>query len=101
MGPNRPVEVAASYSSGAPKLAKPSLGRAATMNVSPSYGGEERGRRLYGEVSSDSVKRENARRQTSFPPEDISYASTYGPEDVRWAPRSREPGLSRQYTSVY
>ena len=100
IGANRPVEVSPNFvsSSSSKTAAKPSLGRAATMNV------DERGRsRLYGEIGSDALKRENARRQTSFSPDQISYAYRPGPEDVRWAPRRSEqpPPLSRHPTSVY
>ncbi|CAI6333208.1 unnamed protein product [Periconia digitata] len=101
IGPNRPVEVAPNYASTSSKATKPSLPRAATMHVGPTHT-EERGRRLFGESIPDSARRENARRQTSFSPDQVSYSSKYGPEDIRWAPRSREPPtLSRHSTSVY
>lgn len=105
MGPNRHVETSAKYSAAAPKasFAPPPLGRSATMNVN-----EDRGRRLYGEIDSDRVRRENARRQTSFSPDKVSYSRKIGPEDVSWAPRGgrdeREygkPTLGRHATYVY
>jgi hypothetical protein len=91
----------------------PTLGRSATMNVSPTRG---RSTRLYGEVgaASESLRRENTRRQSSLSPNEISYAKKYGPEDVKWAaPRGRDPpmgkdpreyakpSLNRNMTSVY
>ncbi|KAF2249557.1 DnaJ-domain-containing protein [Trematosphaeria pertusa] len=95
MGANRPVETAsATYTTAAPKASvpPPPLSRAATMNVSPIRGSDDRGRRLYGELNSDYLRRENARRQTSFSPEKVSYTPKIGPEDIRWsAQRGRDP----------
>jgi curved DNA-binding protein CbpA len=104
MGAHRPEAMRAASSA----VPIPSLGRAATFNSSMA-GGEERGRssNLYGELPSDFTKRENARRQTSFDPDDIAYARKYGPEDVKYGRGSghdREyaptPGLSRAATYV-
>ncbi|KAJ4313949.1 hypothetical protein N0V94_006697 [Neodidymelliopsis sp. IMI 364377] len=69
----------------------------------------DRGARGYGEVDSEYTRRKAAERQTSFSPHHVSYSPNYGPEDVRWAPRSREaeqysrgkPMLSRTSTTVY
>ncbi|KAF1958261.1 DnaJ-domain-containing protein [Byssothecium circinans] len=116
MGPNRPVEVTPTYTTAAPKVSMvpPPLGRSQTMNVSPSRGTEDRGRQrpLYREIGAESSRQENARRQTSFSPEKVSYAQKIGPEDIRWsAPRGRDtvgrdreyakPTLGRHATSVY
>ncbi|KAL1600533.1 hypothetical protein SLS60_006919 [Paraconiothyrium brasiliense] len=112
MGANRPSETSsARYTTAAPSKSSvppPPLGRSATtMNTN-----EDRGRsRLYGEVGADATRRENARRQTSFSPDKISYARKIGPEDVRWAPQSgsgrdrdreyAKPTLGRHATYVY
>lgn len=111
MGSNRPSEISSiQYTTTPSKLSSvpPPLGRTATMNISPSRG-DDRGRSrpsLYGEIP----KRENARRQASFSPEEISYSKKIGPEDVRWS-RGREPAekgreyakptLTRHATYVY
>lgn len=109
MGANRPVDPSTTYSTNVPKVTPiPPLGRIPTVHVEP-----ERGRRPYGDVSSDKLKRENARRQTSFSPDKVSYSQRIGPDDIRWsaarAQSSRmdqdrdyvKPGLSRHATSVY
>jgi curved DNA-binding protein CbpA len=111
MGPNRPSESSSvRYTSAAPKssVPPPPIGRSATtMNM-----GEDRGRsRLYGEVGAEASRRENARRQTSFSPEKVSYSRKIGPDDVRWAPQSGsgrdrdrdypKPSLSRHATYVF
>lgn len=110
MGANRPVDPSTMYSTAVPKVTPipPPLGRAPTVHVEP-----ERGRRLYGEIPSDKLKRENARRQTSFSPDKVSYTPKIGPEDISWsasrAQASRmdqdrdyaKPGLSRHATYVY
>lgn len=87
-----------------------STGRS-SRQASPSR--EERGRSeriKYGEIPSDYTRRRNmGERQPSYDASNVSYAPRFGPEDVRWAPRGREPeyverkpGLSRaQTTSVY
>ena len=106
MGANRPVE--ATYTTVTPKTttAPPPLGRSQTANVSPSRGGEERGRRLYGEVGAD-TRRENARRPTSFSRDQVSYSHKIGPEDIRWsAPRGGDqeypkPNMTRHATYAY
>jgi hypothetical protein len=50
----------------------------------------------------------NRRRQPSYDPEEVQYSRKYGPEDIRWAPRSGEergyaskPTLGRTATYVY
>ncbi|KAF2875517.1 hypothetical protein BDV95DRAFT_591005 [Massariosphaeria phaeospora] len=109
MGSNRPPE---KISSRPP----PPLSRSATMNVNAVR--EERGRSsrppLYGEVGSEFAKRENARRQSSFSPDQINFVKKYGPEDIRWS-GGRDPArdnlerdreyrpttLGRTATSVY
>ncbi|KAJ4360772.1 uncharacterized protein N0V89_001339 [Didymosphaeria variabile] len=111
MGANRPSETSsARYTTAAPSKSSvppPPLGRSATtMNTN-----EDRGRRLYGEVGSDATRRENARRQTSFSPDKVSYSRKIGPEDVRWAPQSgsgrdrdreyTKPTLGRHATYVF
>ncbi|KAF2449850.1 DnaJ-domain-containing protein [Karstenula rhodostoma CBS 690.94] len=114
MGANRPSETAsARYTTAAPSKSSvppPPLGRSATtMNV-----GEDRGRSrppLYGEIGSDAARRENARRQTSFSPDKVSYSRKIGPDDVRWAPQSgsgrdrdrdySKPALGRHATYVF
>lgn len=90
MGANRPSDTSsARYTTAVPSKSSvppPPLGRAATtLNM-----GEDRGRSrpLYGEIGSDAARRENARRQTSFSPDKVSYSRKIGPEDVRWAPQS-------------
>jgi hypothetical protein len=82
----------------------------ASRTLSPSR--EERGRtgrpRLYGEISGESQPRHRV-RQSSIDPEQVQYSRRYGPEDVRWAPRSSEadrgyaskPTLGRTATYVY
>jgi len=117
IGPNRNVEtVSTSHSSAVPKVpgAPPLLGRAATINVGDIRGSDERGRgRLYGEINSDHLRRENTRRQTSFSPDQVSYSQKFRPEDIKYgAPREREalgrdkdayakPSLGRHATYVY
>ena len=90
----------------------PPIGRSATINVSPSRGGEDRGRsrKLYGEITAEAARdklRESARNQTSYSPDRVNYAKKIGPEDIRWS-RGREadrdyvkPGLTRHATYVY
>jgi hypothetical protein len=109
IGPNRPLEPTSSRmpSSHAP----PPLGRTATMHTSPTRI-EERGRSrpLYGEIPSDTTRREPARRQ--FPPDSVQYAqySRVGPEDPSWSSPTRgrtedreysKPPLGRHATFVY
>lgn len=111
MGANRPSDASSvRYTTAAPSKSSvppPPLGRSATMLPN-----EDRGRtRLYGEVGSDAARRENARRQTSFSPDKVSYSRKIGPEDVRWAPQSgsgrdrdreyTKPTLGRHATYVY
>ncbi|OAG12100.1 DnaJ-domain-containing protein [Paraphaeosphaeria sporulosa] len=113
MGANRPSEASsARYTAATPSKSSvppPPLGRSATtMNM-----GEDRGRSrpLYGEIGSDAARRENARRQTSFSPDKVSYSRKIGPEDVRWAPQSgsardrdrdyQKPALGRHATYVF
>ncbi|KAF2261707.1 DnaJ-domain-containing protein [Lojkania enalia] len=97
MGANRPTEP---------------LGRSPTINVSPVRG-DDRGRsqKLYREISPSAIRRENARHQSSFSPERVSYARRYVPEDIRWSSRRDrfdsdraeyvKPDLQRHATSVY
>jgi curved DNA-binding protein CbpA len=121
MGVNRPVDPSSGYEIPvvAPRGAAPPLSRSATtsLNVKPVRATEERNRDLYyGEIPSSKDRRENRGRQpTSYAPDQISYASRPGPEDIQWSPyttrgrdggadRDREfvkPGLSRASTSVY
>lgn len=110
MGANRPVDPSTTYSTAVPKVTTipPPLGRAPTIHVEP-----ERGRRLYGEIPADKLRRENARRQTSFSPDQVSYTQKIGPEDISWsAPRGQtsrmdqgrdyaKPGITRHATYVY
>jgi curved DNA-binding protein CbpA len=100
MGANRPIDPSTNYPTAAPKVSipPPPLGRSATMNVDPVRASEDRGRRLYGEIPTDKVRRENRGRQTSFSPDQISYTPRIGPEDIRWsanASRGRDTGLER------
>lgn len=100
IGPNRPVETAPSTARAASStIPPPPLGRSATFNATSPVRGEERGRsqRLFREIPSEYTRRENARRQTSFSPDSISYARPIGPEDIRWAPRGREHERDREY----
>lgn len=106
IGPNRPSEANIHK----PVVPPPPMGRSSSSrNVSPVR--EERGRSsrpLYGEFGRDSA-RPRATRQNSFNPNEVQYATKYGPEDVRWAPRGREndreyaskPTLGRTATYVY
>lgn len=109
MGANRPVETTPQY---VPKatVPPPSMNRSSSSrNISPPRGADERGRTrpLYGEVGVDSQRSRG--RQTSFSPGSVQFSRKYGPEDVRWAPRSREndreyaskPTLGRTATYVY
>lgn len=93
MGANRhPETTSAKYTTASNKspIPPPPLGRSVTMNAA-----DDRGRsRLYGEIDSDHLRRENARHQTSFSPERVQYARKFGPEDVNWAPR-RDSGRDR------
>lgn len=98
MGANRPIDPSTAYTTAAPKVSipPPPLVRSATMNADPVRATEDRGRRLYGEVPTEKVRRENRGRQTSFFPDQISYSSKIGPEDIRWsAPKGRDTGLER------
>lgn len=113
MGANRPSETSsARYTTAAPSkssIPPPPLGRSATTTNM----GEDRGRSrpLYGEIGSDATRRENARRQTSYSPDKVSYSRKIGPEDVRWAPQSGsgrdrdrdypKPTLGRHATYVF
>ncbi|ORY14860.1 hypothetical protein BCR34DRAFT_478722 [Clohesyomyces aquaticus] len=100
MGSNRPV-VAPAPPRVTP-MTVPPLMRSATT-VSPSRV-EERGRKLYGEVSGPG-------RKASYSPDNIQYTRKYGPEDIQWAgPRGRtsdrdylgaKPMLSRNATFAY
>lgn len=110
MGANRPAEAMQSNYTTAPKVstAPPPLSRSATINVSPVRGNDDRARPLYGEINSDHTRRENARRQTNFSPDKISYSHKIGPDDIRWsASRARDdreyskPTLGRHATYVY
>lgn len=113
MGANRPSESGSvRYTTAVPGSASvppPPLGRSATMG-----GSDDRGRssRLhYGEIPSDYSRRENARRQTSFPAEQVSYSKRFATDDVNFASRSSgrdrdreyptKPMLSRNPTYVY
>lgn len=101
IGANRPVEPTTSYKT-APRPSMPSRNES-YRTVSPVRGSEDRGRsgrpKLYGEIG----------RQPSFDPNDVQFSRRYGPEDVRWAPRSGEPdkgystkpSLGRTATYVY
>lgn len=69
----------------------------------------------YGEQQSDYTRRKGmgerpsmGERQSSYTSQNISYAPSYGPEDIRWAPKrgddrysDRKPALGRTATSVY
>lgn len=111
MGANRPVDPSTNYSTAIPKVTPipPPLSRNPTVQVEP-----ERGRQLYGEIPADKLRRENARRQTNFSPDQVSYTQKIGPEDISWsAPRGQssrmdedrhyaaKPGITRHATSVY
>ena len=112
MGANRPSETSSvRYTTAAPSKSSvppPPLGRSATMSATEDRGRSSRP--LYGEIDSDTMRRENARRRTNFSPDQISYSRKIGPEDVSWAPRSNgrekdreyaKPTLSRHPTYVY
>jgi len=96
IGPNRPAEpTTASYKT-VPRPSMPSRTES-SRNISPVR--EERGRsgRLYGEIGSEPRHRV---RQQSIDQNDVQYSRRYGPEDVRWAPRSGEPDRAdRGYAS--
>lgn len=85
------------------------MGRSATMSVSPERRPslDERRPSLYGEVESDYLRRERARKQTSFPPDQINWAKKYGPEHVEWSrsgDKERDypkPSLRRHETYAY
>ncbi|KAE8843035.1 hypothetical protein PTNB85_00324 [Pyrenophora teres f. teres] len=106
IGANRPVEPIASYKT-APRPSMSSRTES-SRNISPIRGSEERGRsgRQYGEPGNEPRHRV---RQPSFDSNDVQYTRRYGPEDVRWAPRSGEPDrgyaskptISRTATYVY
>jgi curved DNA-binding protein CbpA len=102
IGANRPAmpESTASYRAVRPSM--PSRTES-SRNISPDRG--RSGKKLYGEVGADSRR---GGRQPSYSPSEVSYAQKYGPEDVRWAPRSGEergyaskPSLGRTATYVY
>jgi len=98
MGANRPIDPSTNYPTIVPKVSipPPPLGRSATMNVDPVRASEDRGRRLYGEIPTSKDRRENRGRQTSFSPDQISYSSKIGPDDIRWsAQRGRDTGMER------
>jgi curved DNA-binding protein CbpA len=110
IGANRPAENPSTYKPTAPR---PSMGSRteSSRNISPVRGSEDRGRsgrpKLYGEVSNDTRR---SGRQSSYSPSEVQYTRKYGPEDVRWAPRSGEterdryaskPTLGRTATYVY
>ena len=96
IGPNRPSELST----------PPAFSRANTSrHLSPARG-EDRGRlrpSLYGEVGG------SRGRQSSFNPGSVQFSRKYGPEDVKWAPKSQEnereyankPTLGRTATYVY
>jgi hypothetical protein len=99
IGANRPVEPTTSYK----PTQRPSMPtrNESYRTVSPVRGAEDRGRsarpRLY-----------ETGRQDSFDSSDVQFSRRYGPEDVRWAPRSGEPdkgyskpSLGRTATYVY
>jgi len=110
IGQNRPAEPVAYKTVQRPSMpGRTESSRTDTSrNISPVR--EDRGRsgrpKLYGEVSGESRHRV---RQTSIDPNEVQYARRYGPEDVRWAPRSGEPDrgyaskptLGRTATYVY
>ncbi|EOA90241.1 uncharacterized protein SETTUDRAFT_102523 [Exserohilum turcica Et28A] len=101
IGPNRPMESTTPYKT-ASRPSMPSRNES-YRTVSPVRASEERGRsarpKLYGEIG----------RDASFDASDVQYSRRYGPEDVRWAPRSGEPdkgyhqkpSLGRTATYVY
>ncbi|KAF2194968.1 DnaJ-domain-containing protein [Zopfia rhizophila CBS 207.26] len=112
MGANRPVEASSTRYQVQP--AAPAPPRTTSHTIPPTLGrsttiNEDRGRshKLYGEINSDYTRRENARNQTSFSPDRVSYSKMYGPEDIRWSggkTSDREytkPSLSRHATYVY
>jgi hypothetical protein len=125
IGANRPTESPPTYKSSASRPGMPSRTEStasrpgmpsrteSSRNLSPVRGGEDRGRsgrpKLYGEVSGDSRR---SGRQPSYSPSEVQYSRKYGPEDVRWAPKSGEsdrereryaskPTLGRTATYVY
>ena len=94
--------------------AHPTLGRSATMNVSPerrpSLDTKERGRprELYGEVESEFLRRERARQPTSYSSDQINWQRKIGREDISWSSRGQErerdyvnPTLRRGETFAY
>ncbi|KAH7351437.1 hypothetical protein BKA66DRAFT_430630 [Pyrenochaeta sp. MPI-SDFR-AT-0127] len=110
MGANRPSEAAIPQYIPKTTVPPPTMNRSSSSrNISPLRGADDRGRSrpLYGEIGSDSQRSRG--RQTSFSPNNVQYSRKYGPEDVRWAPRSREndreyaakPTLGRTATYVY
>ncbi|OAL53056.1 hypothetical protein IQ07DRAFT_503900 [Pyrenochaeta sp. DS3sAY3a] len=105
MGANRPSENSApQYAS---KPVAPTTTRSnSSRKLSPVRGTDERGRvrpSLYGEIGG------SRGRQPSFSPGEVQYSRKFGPEDVRWAPRSSQndreyaskPSLGRTATYVY
>ncbi|CAN9233681.1 unnamed protein product [Alternaria alternata] len=113
IGANRPTEPVAYKTVPRPTMPgrTDSSRTDASRTLSPSR--EDRGRsgrpKLYGEISGESQPRHRV-RQSSIEPENVQYSRRYGPEDVRWAPRSSadpdrgyasKPHLSRTATYVY
>lgn len=109
IGANRPAE--SSTASHAPKAAArppPPDRTTSTRHASPPRASDDRGRtrpKLFREVSGTDVRRG---RQASYAPSNVQYAPSFGPEDVRWAPRGQEnerdyakPSLSRAATFAY
>lgn len=110
MGANRPTL----HSS---KTYTPGRSSRQSSPVREERGRSGRGEQLkYGEIPSDYSRSRRmperpgmSERQSSYGRDDVSYSRKYGPEDVRWAPRSREadqyverkPTLGRTSTAVY
>lgn len=98
IGANRPAENTTAYKTTA---ARPNMGSRteSSRHISPVRGSENRGRSgrpLYGEVGGDSRR---SGREPSYSPSEVQYSRKYGPDDIRWAPRSGDSERERSYAS--
>lgn len=100
IGANRPTEPITPYKN----TTRPSMSSRTDSyrTVSPVRASEDRGR-----TARPPIYRETS-RQSSYDPTDVQFSRRYGPEDVRWAPRSGDadrgfskPTLGRTATYAY
>lgn len=78
----------------------PPLGRSSTMNMGSERRGEDRGRKLFGEVEpSDYFQHESSRRTANVRPEKVIYAPKLGHDDIRWSSgRDGYPSREKEYS---